>query len=153
MRSSREAKWKPLCGATSRACLPITPEMSYSITRVVMHRQGRKIDALLGPGGSFTRTLHDILASDSQAVQPLSVKASWNAAVFMHVRDGNINEIWLPIVLSMRSSYSRPQKAYGLIQTVLPHRPLIAAICWVYSLHGWLNIRCLRFIIYRKPII
>ena len=65
----------------------------------------RKIDQLLGPGGSLTRTLHDILASDSHAVQLVSVKASrsdgrsasWNAAVVMHVRDGKINEIWLHI--------------------------------------------------------
>ena len=65
----------------------------------------RKIDELLGPGGSLTRTLHDILASDNHAVQLLSVEASrtggrsasWNAAVVMHVRDGKISEIWLNI--------------------------------------------------------
>jgi ketosteroid isomerase-like protein len=66
---------------------------------------GRKIDELLGPGGSLTRPLHDILASDSHAIQLVSVKvsrrdgrsASWNAAVVMHVCDGKINEIWLHI--------------------------------------------------------
>lgn len=66
---------------------------------------GCKIDKLLGPGGSLTRTLHDILASDSHAVQLVSVEARrtdgrsahWNAAVVMHVRDGKINEIWLNI--------------------------------------------------------
>ena len=66
---------------------------------------GRKIDELLGPGGSLTRTLHDILASDNHAVQLVSVEASrtdgrrtsWNAAVVMHVRDGKISEIWLNI--------------------------------------------------------
>ena len=66
---------------------------------------GRKIDELLGPRGSLTRTLHDILASDIHAVQLVSVEASrtdgrtasWNAAVVMHVRDGKISEIWLNI--------------------------------------------------------
>jgi ketosteroid isomerase-like protein len=65
----------------------------------------RTIDELLGPGGSLTRTLHDILASDNHAVQLVSVEARrtdgriahWNAAVVMHVRDGKINEIWLHI--------------------------------------------------------
>jgi ketosteroid isomerase-like protein len=65
----------------------------------------RKIDELLGPEGSLTRTLHDILASDNHAVQLVSVdasrtdgrSASWNAAVVMHVRDGKISEIWLHI--------------------------------------------------------
>lgn len=66
---------------------------------------GSKIDELLGPGGSLTRTLHDILASDNHAVQLVSVEASrtderragWNAAVIMHVQDGKISEIWLNI--------------------------------------------------------
>jgi uncharacterized protein len=57
----------------------------------------RKIDELLGPEGSLTRTLHDILASDNHAVQLVAVEASWNAAVVMHVRDGKISEIWLNI--------------------------------------------------------
>jgi ketosteroid isomerase-like protein len=64
-----------------------------------------KIDELLGPGGSLTRTLHDILASEDHAVQLVSVEAkrtdgrsaSWNAAVVMHVRDSKISEIWLHI--------------------------------------------------------
>jgi ketosteroid isomerase-like protein len=66
---------------------------------------GRKIDELLGVGGSLTRTLHDILASDNHAIQLVSVvarradgrSASWNAAVVMHVRDGKISEVWLNI--------------------------------------------------------
>ena len=65
----------------------------------------RKIDELLGPGGSLTRTLHDVLGSEDHAVQLVSVNAtrtdgrnaSWNAAVVMHVRDGKISEIWLHI--------------------------------------------------------
>ena len=65
----------------------------------------RKIDELLGPGGSLVRTLHDILASEDHAVQLVSVEArrtdgrsaSWNAAVVMHVRDGKISEVWLNI--------------------------------------------------------
>jgi ketosteroid isomerase-like protein len=65
----------------------------------------RKIDELLGPEGSLTRTLHDILTSDNHAVQLVAVeasrtdgrRASWNAAVVMHVRDGKISEIWLNI--------------------------------------------------------
>ena len=65
----------------------------------------RKIDELLGPGGSLTRTLHDILASEDHAVQLVTVEAkrtdgrsaSWNAAAVMHVRDGKISEIWLNI--------------------------------------------------------
>jgi ketosteroid isomerase-like protein len=66
---------------------------------------GRKIDKLLGVGGSLTRTLHDVLASDDHAIQLASVvarradgrSASWNAAVVMHVRDGKISEVWLNI--------------------------------------------------------
>jgi len=65
----------------------------------------RKIDELLDPGGSLTRTLYDILASGDHAIQLVSVEASrtdgrsasWNAAVVMHVRDGKISEIWLNI--------------------------------------------------------
>jgi len=65
----------------------------------------RKIDELLGAGGSLKRTLHDILASDDHAIQLVSVEArradgrsaSWNAAVVMHVRDGRISEVWLNI--------------------------------------------------------
>ena len=65
----------------------------------------RRIDELLGPAGTLTRTLHDILASDNHAVQLVSVEAkrtngrsaSWNAAVVMHVRDGKISELWLHI--------------------------------------------------------
>ena len=64
-----------------------------------------KIDELLGAGGSFHRSLHDILAGDNHAVQLVSVDArradgrtaSWNAAVVMHVHDGKISEIWLNI--------------------------------------------------------
>ena len=66
---------------------------------------GRKIDELLGAGGSLTRTLHDILANDDHAIQLVAVEArradgrsaSWNAAVVMHVRDGKISEVWLNI--------------------------------------------------------
>jgi ketosteroid isomerase-like protein len=66
---------------------------------------GRKIDELLGAGGSLTRKLHDILANDDHAIQLVSVEArradgrsaSWNAAVVMHVRDGKISEVWLNI--------------------------------------------------------
>jgi ketosteroid isomerase-like protein len=36
----------------------------------------RKIEELLGPGGSLVRTLHDILASDNHAVQLVSVEFS-----------------------------------------------------------------------------
>jgi hypothetical protein len=65
----------------------------------------RKIDELLGAGGSLKRTLHDILVSDDHAIQLVSVEArradgrsaSWNAAVVMHVRDGRISEVWLNI--------------------------------------------------------
>ena len=64
-----------------------------------------RIDQLLGTGGSFVRTLHDILANDNHAIQLVSVQArradgrsaSWNAAVVMHVREGKICEIWLNI--------------------------------------------------------
>ena len=64
-----------------------------------------KIDELLGPEGSLERTLHDVLASDDHAIQLLSVdarrsdgrRASWNAAVVTHVRDGKFSEIWLNI--------------------------------------------------------
>jgi hypothetical protein len=35
----------------------------------------RKIDELLEPGGSLTRTLNDVLASDDHAVQLVSVEA------------------------------------------------------------------------------
>lgn len=64
-----------------------------------------KFDELLGPEGSLKRSLHDILASDDHAIQLVSVeakrsngrRASWNAAVVMHVRDGKISEAWLNI--------------------------------------------------------
>ena len=64
-----------------------------------------KLDELLGPGGSLTRTLHDILASDNHAVQLVAVeskgtdgrRASWKVAVVMHVRDGKISQMWLHI--------------------------------------------------------
>lgn len=64
-----------------------------------------KLDELLGTEGSFTRKLHDILASDDHAIQLVSVdstrtggrSASWNAAIVMHVRDGKISEVWLNI--------------------------------------------------------
>ena len=36
---------------------------------------GCKIDKLLEPGGSLTRTLHDILASDNHALQLVSIQA------------------------------------------------------------------------------
>jgi hypothetical protein len=66
---------------------------------------GRKFGELLGEGGSLTRTLHDILASDDHAIQLVSVEARradgrsarWNAAAVMHVRDGKISEVWLNI--------------------------------------------------------
>jgi uncharacterized protein len=66
---------------------------------------GRKFEELLGPGGSLTRKLHDVLASPEHAVQLISVEASrsngrsasWNVAVVMHVRDGKISEVWLHI--------------------------------------------------------
>jgi hypothetical protein len=64
-----------------------------------------KIDELLGEGGSFTRSLHDIVAGDDHAVQLVSVDArtgdgraaNWNAAAVMHVREGKISAIWLHI--------------------------------------------------------
>lgn len=70
-----------------------------------IRKWGRKIDELLGVGGSLKRTLHDILASDDHAIQLVSVEArradgrsaSWNAAVVMHVREGKISEVWLNI--------------------------------------------------------
>ena len=70
-----------------------------------MRQWGRKFEELLGPGGSLTRKLHDILASDDHAVQLISVEASrsngqsasWNVAVVMHIRDGKIREAWLHI--------------------------------------------------------
>lgn len=66
---------------------------------------GRKIEELLGPSGSLKRTLHDILANDSHAIQLVSVEARrtdgrsarWNAAVVMDVREGKISEVWLNI--------------------------------------------------------
>lgn len=70
-----------------------------------IRKWGRRIDELLGPGGSLTRTLHDMLASDDHVVQLISVQAnrsdgrsaSWKAAVIMHVREGKISEAWLHI--------------------------------------------------------
>lgn len=64
-----------------------------------------KIEQILGPDGSLTRNLHDVLASDDHAVQLVSVDATrsdgrsarWNAAVVMHVRDGKFSEVWLVI--------------------------------------------------------
>lgn len=64
-----------------------------------------RIEALLGPEGTLTRALHDVLASDDHAVQLVSVaarradgrSAGWNAAVVMHVRGGKFSEIWLHI--------------------------------------------------------
>ena len=64
-----------------------------------------KIDELLGEGGSFERTLHDIMANDNHAIQLVSVdatrsdgrSASWNAAVVWHVREGKLSEVWLNI--------------------------------------------------------
>lgn len=66
---------------------------------------GDKIDELIGPEGSFKRSLHDILASDDHVIQLLSVEAkrsdgrtaNWNAAVVMHVREEKISEAWLNI--------------------------------------------------------
>ena len=66
---------------------------------------GDKFGELLGEGGSLTRTLHDILASDDHAIQLLSIEAkradgrsaTWNVACVMHVRNGKINEVWLNI--------------------------------------------------------
>jgi ketosteroid isomerase-like protein len=66
---------------------------------------GRKIEGLLGAGGSVARTLHDVLADDEHAVQLVSIEASradgrsatWNAAIVMHVRDGAISEVWVHI--------------------------------------------------------
>jgi uncharacterized protein len=70
-----------------------------------LRQWGRKFDELLGPGGSLTRRLHDIVVSQDHAVQLISVEAhrangrsaSWNVAVVMHVRDGKISEVWLHI--------------------------------------------------------
>lgn len=64
-----------------------------------------KVEQLLGDGGSLTRDLHDVLASDDHAVQLVSVDATrsngrnahWNAAVVMHIRDGKFSEVWLVI--------------------------------------------------------
>ena len=63
------------------------------------------VSELIGPGGSFTRSLHDILANDDHTVQLVSVDArtasgrtaSWNAAVVMHIRAGKICEMWIHI--------------------------------------------------------
>lgn len=64
-----------------------------------------KIEQLLGPDGSLSRDLHDVLANDEHAVELVSVDATrsdgrsahWNAAVVMHVRNGKFNEVWLVI--------------------------------------------------------
>ena len=64
-----------------------------------------RVGELLGPDGSFSRSLHDVLANDEHAVQLVSVDAKradgraahWNAAVVMHVRDGKFSEIWINI--------------------------------------------------------
>jgi ketosteroid isomerase-like protein len=66
---------------------------------------GNKFEELLGPGGSLTRKLHDILASHDHVVQLISFEAtrstgrssSWNVAAVMHIRDGKISEDWLHI--------------------------------------------------------
>jgi len=64
-----------------------------------------KVGELLGEGGSLTRELEDVLASDDHAVQLVAVKARradgrsarWFAAVVMHVRDGKISDLWVHI--------------------------------------------------------
>jgi uncharacterized protein len=64
---------------------------------------GSKCGELLGEGGSLTRTLHDILASDDHAIQLVSVDAKradgrsarWKVACAMRVHEGKISEAWL----------------------------------------------------------
>ncbi|GAA1804926.1 nuclear transport factor 2 family protein [Agromyces neolithicus] len=64
-----------------------------------------KIDELLGEGGSFTRSLHDIVANDDYAIQLVSVEArrgdgrsaSWDAAAVMRVHNGKFSDIRLDI--------------------------------------------------------
>ena len=64
-----------------------------------------KVEQLLGPDGSLSRDLHDVLANDEHAVELVSVVATrsdgrsahWNAAVVMHVHNGKFNEVWLVI--------------------------------------------------------
>jgi ketosteroid isomerase-like protein len=64
-----------------------------------------KVEELLGEGGSLTRDLEDVLASDDHAVQLVAVKASradgrsarWFAAVVMHFREGKISDMWVHI--------------------------------------------------------
>lgn len=97
--------------------------LEYYTDDVVLHYPGRnplsgtyrgkeairewagKIEELIGPEGSFTRSLHDVVANDKHTIQLLSVDAKrsdgrtahWNAAVITHVRDGKFSEIWLNI--------------------------------------------------------
>jgi uncharacterized protein len=64
-----------------------------------------KIDDLLGDGGTFTRTLHDIVADDDYAIQLVSVdarradgrSARWDASAVMRVRNGKFSDIRLDI--------------------------------------------------------
>lgn len=63
------------------------------------------IGELIGPDGSFTRSLHDVIANDDHVIQLVSVDARrsdgriahWNAAITMHVREGRFSEIWIAI--------------------------------------------------------
>ena len=65
----------------------------------------RRVDELLGEGGTLKRSLHDVLASNDHAVQLVFVDAArsdgrsahWEAAVVMEVRDGKISGIFIHI--------------------------------------------------------
>ena len=64
-----------------------------------------KIGQLLGEGGSITRELEDVLASDDHAVQLVGVtarradgrSAHWWAAIVMHFREDKISDILIHI--------------------------------------------------------
>jgi uncharacterized protein len=63
-----------------------------------------KFQALLGEDGTVIREPHDVLGSDDQAVQLLTVTANargkthlWQAAVVLHTRDGKISEAWIQV--------------------------------------------------------
>ena len=63
-----------------------------------------RFESLLGEDGTITRELHDVLGSDSHAVQLLTVTANargnthtWQAAVVLHIREGKISEAWIQV--------------------------------------------------------
>ena len=58
------------------------------------------ISDTMGPGATVTRTLRDVVASDSHAIQLVSVEATragksaqWNSAIALFIRDGKIKVI------------------------------------------------------------